>query len=78
MIVSVLFARPDSVYKTLPDCDVWDKERDALNWPTHVVQTRKRVNHRPHLPKAEREHTPLAFALWLCDLARRCAGKEVN
>jgi hypothetical protein len=31
--VAVLFARADSVYKTLPDCDVWDIERDALRWP---------------------------------------------
>lgn len=27
--VAVLFARSDSIYKTLPDCDVWDAERDA-------------------------------------------------
>lgn len=31
--VSVLFARKDSIYKTLPDLDVWDAERDALKWP---------------------------------------------
>lgn len=31
--VAVLFARKDSVYKTLPGCDVWDIERDARNWP---------------------------------------------
>jgi hypothetical protein len=33
MTVAVLFARPDSIYKSLPDCDVWDAQRDALNWP---------------------------------------------
>ena len=27
--VAVLFARSDSVYKTLPGCDVYDMERDA-------------------------------------------------
>lgn len=32
MDVAVLFARRDSVYKTLP-CDVWDADRNALNWP---------------------------------------------
>ncbi len=32
-MISVLFAARDSVYKTLPDLDVWDQERDALNWP---------------------------------------------
>lgn len=27
--VAVLFARHDSVYKTMPGCDVWDEARDA-------------------------------------------------
>ncbi len=181
-MVTVLFARADSVYKTLPGLDVWDKERDARKWsggnpvvahppcrawgrlrtfanpepgekelaiwavdqvrrfggvlehphgstlwdemglpepgkrdfaggwtlpvlqfwwghraekatdlyivgcepkdippmpfvmgePTHVVQSRKRFDHRPHISKAERQHTPLAFAMWLVELARRC------
>jgi len=31
-LVSVLFARADSNYKTIPTCDVWDEERDALTW----------------------------------------------
>jgi hypothetical protein len=30
--VAVLFARRDSIYKTLPSCDVWDEDRNALNW----------------------------------------------
>lgn len=30
--VAVLFARADSVYKTLPGCDVWDEGRDARLW----------------------------------------------
>ena len=33
MTIAVLFARADSVYKTLPDCDVWDIDRDARRWP---------------------------------------------
>lgn len=33
MTVAILFARADSVYKTLPGCDVWDIERDARRWP---------------------------------------------
>lgn len=33
MKVAVLFARHDSVYKTFPECDVWDAARDALKWP---------------------------------------------
>lgn len=31
--VAVLFCRADSIYKTMPGCDVWDAERDALKWP---------------------------------------------
>lgn len=30
--IAVLFARKDSVYKTIPECDVYDQERDALTW----------------------------------------------
>lgn len=30
--VAVLFARADSIYKTLPGTDVWDADRDARNW----------------------------------------------
>lgn len=31
--VAVLFARADSHYKAMADCDVWDIERDARKWP---------------------------------------------
>lgn len=31
--VAVLFARADSVYKALPDTDVYDEQRDARTWP---------------------------------------------
>lgn len=31
--VAVLFARRDSVYKTMQGADVYDIERDARNWP---------------------------------------------
>lgn len=185
-MVAVLFARSDSIYKSLPDCDVWDIERDARRWPggcpvvahppcrawgrlrafakpregerelaiwavnqvrqwggvlehpassllwpyvglpkpgerddfggwslwisqwwfghradkptllyivgcepdevppipftlgepTHVIQSRKRENHRPHVSKAEREHTPQALAEWLCEVARRILNKS--
>lgn len=33
MLVTALFVRHDSVYKTLPDVDAWDADRDARNWP---------------------------------------------
>jgi hypothetical protein len=31
--VAVLFARRDSIYKNLRGVDVWDADRDAMNWP---------------------------------------------
>ncbi len=181
-MISILFARRDSIYKTLPDCDVWNIDRNALNWPggcpiiahppcrawgrlrhfakprdgerelaiwsvnqvqkwggvlehpfasllwptmglptkgyrdifggytltvsqwwfghradkptllyivgcsdtnlpaipfklgipSHVVQSRKRLDHRPHITKAEREHTPLEMAKFLVAIAERC------
>lgn len=33
MEIAVLFARSDSVYKSIPGCDVFDIDRDARNWP---------------------------------------------
>jgi hypothetical protein len=44
-----------------------------MDEPTHVVQSRKRAGSRPHITKAEREHTPPQLAAWLCELARRCS-----
>ena len=185
--IAVLFARPDSVYKSLLGCDVWDAERDARNWPggapvvahppcrawgrlrhfarpvagevdlapwavgqvrkwggvlehpkgsrlwvsrlpypgetdefggwtlpilqfwfghrcekatwlyivglapgelppfplvlgdpSHVIQSRKRTDHRPHVPKPEREHTPRQLAEWLCELARSTKPRELK
>lgn len=32
MTVAVLFARADSCYKEMPECDVWDIDRDARKW----------------------------------------------
>lgn len=45
----------------------------VLGESSHVVQSRKRQDYRPHITKAEREHTPEALAVWLVELARRCA-----
>ena len=38
----------------------------------YVVQSRKREDYRPHITKAEREHTPPELARWLVDLAAKC------
>jgi hypothetical protein len=32
-MISILFAARNSVYKTIPGLDVWDEDRNALNWP---------------------------------------------
>lgn len=74
--VTVLFARADSVYKTLPGCDVWDIERDARRWPgggavvAHPPcrawgQLRALANPRPD---------EKALALWAVDQVRRFGG----
>ena len=44
----------------------------VLGDAAYVVQSRKRHDHRPHITKAEREHTPPLLAEWLVDLASRC------
>lgn len=49
----------------------------VLGEATHVVQSRKRGGHRPHITKAEREHTPKLLAEWLVKVAEIC-GKEVR
>ena len=38
----------------------------------YVVQSRKRQDYRPHITKAEREHTPPPLAAWLVELAAKC------
>jgi hypothetical protein len=45
---------------------------------THVVQSRKRHDYRPHITKAEREHTPPELASWLIELAARCKGHNAK
>jgi len=49
-----------------------------MDEPTHVVQSRKRIGCRPHITKAEREHTPPDLARWLVELAARCKGHNVK
>lgn len=75
-MIAVLFARRDSVYKSLPGCDVWDVDRDARNYSgsAPVVahppcrawgQLRHLANPRPD----ERE-----LALFAVQQVRRCGG----
>ena len=72
---SVLFARRNSIYKTM-DCDVWDADRDALNWPggASVVahppcRAWGRLRHFARPRAGERE-----LALWAVDMVRTWGG----
>jgi hypothetical protein len=74
--IAVLFARADSNYKVLPGCDVWDFERDALNWPggSPVVAHPPcrgwgRMRQFSQASEAEK-----AMALWAVDQVRRFGG----
>lgn len=50
----------------------------VLGDASHVVQSRKREDYRPHITKAEREHTPPELARWLVELASRCRMGRVT
>lgn len=74
--VAVLFARKDSIYKSLPGCDVWDIDRDARKWPGGCPI----VAHPPcrawgrlrHLSKPRSDEKDLA--LWAVDQVRTYGG----
>jgi hypothetical protein len=74
--VAVLFARTDSIYKTMPACDVYDAERDAMTFPGGLPV----VAHPPcrlwgalaafsKAPAAERE-----LAIWAVEQVRVWGG----
>jgi hypothetical protein len=75
-MVAVLFARKDSIYKTLPDCDVWDIDRDALNWPGDCPV----VAHPPCRAWGQLRHfaNPLPgereLAIWAVEQVRQWGG----
>ncbi len=74
--VAVLFARPDSIYKTLPGTDVWDMERDARKFPGGMPI----VGHPPcrawgvlrHMAKPRPDEKDLAR--WTVDQIRKWGG----
>lgn len=76
MPVAVLFARRDSVYKTLPGCDVYDIDRDARTydgpWPV--------VAHPPCRAWASLRHCAKPapgerdLAVWAIEQVRRWGG----
>lgn len=74
--VAVLFARKDSVYKSLPGCDVWDIERDARLWPGGLpivahppCRTWGRLRHFAKAPEGESE-----LALWVIEQIHKYGG----
>jgi len=75
-MVAVLFARKDSVYKTLPDCDVFDADRNALTYTgfdpivAHPpCRAWGQLSHMANPRPGERE-----LALWAVDMIRVCGG----
>jgi hypothetical protein len=74
--VAVLFARADSIYKTLPDVEVYDMERDARTydgpWPVVAhppCRTWGTLSHLFQHPEGERDLAP-----WAVGQVRRCGG----
>lgn len=74
--VVVLFARADSIYKTMPDCDVWDIERDALKWQGGApivahppCRAWGALSHMANPRPGERE-----LAMWAVDRIREYGG----
>lgn len=75
-MIAVLFARADSVYKTLGGCDVYDIKRDARTWPGGCPV----VAHPPcrawgqlrYFAKPQPGEKELA--LWAVDQVRRWGG----
>jgi hypothetical protein len=74
--IAILFARTDSVYKLIPGCDVWDAERNSLNWPggNAVVahppcRAWGRLRHFANIQPGEKE-----LAIWAVSQVRKWGG----
>ena len=65
MTIAVLFARSDSHYKALPDCDVWDIKRDARKWmggcPVIAHPPCRAWGALAHMAKPRKDEKALAF-----------------
>jgi hypothetical protein len=76
--VAVLFARPDSIYKTLPGCDVYDVGRDALAWlggsPVVAHPPCRLWGRLRHFARSDDAEAERAAALWVVGQVRRWGG----
>jgi len=75
-LVAVLFAHNESHYKGVPGVDVWDAERNALQWPggTPIIahppcRLWSRLRYFSTAPRIEK-----AYAVWAIEQARRWGG----
>lgn len=75
-MIPVLFARSDSIYKTFPQCDVYDVERNALTYSgQHPVIAHPpcrlwgRLSHMSKAPASEKE-----LAIWAVEQIREKGG----
>lgn len=74
--VAVLFARSDSVYKTIPDLDIYDIDRDARSFSSSIPV----IAHPPcrgwgrFRYRAKPRHDEKDLALLAVDLVRRNGG----
>jgi hypothetical protein len=76
MMVAALFCHAKSIYKTLPNVDVWDRERDAKLWPGGEPI----VAHPPcgqwgsyaHFAKVDPQQK--ALAIWAVERVREWGG----
>jgi hypothetical protein len=79
-VISVLFARRDSIYKTMSECDVWDEDRDARRY----VGSNPVIAHPPcrfwgnlrflRKVKENMTHAERALAVWSIGVVNRNGG----
>jgi len=75
-LVAVLFARKDSIYRSLPGTDVYDIERNALGWcggfPVVAHPPCRAWGRLRHFARPRQGETDLA--LWAVDQVRKFGG----